>query len=128
MMEFVVVLLTKRRFENKVSPMRNETGKRTNIKIGSKNTTVSKSDEKLEVGKHEDNDTHDNPEKKYLKKQLKRALFNSIFEPNDKPHDSNSSRLVSTSATYKSRIDIISAIIFPTAYALFNLIYWYCVM
>ena len=128
MMEFVVVLLTKRRFENKVSPMRNETGKRTNIKIGSKNTTVSKSDEKLEVEKHEDNDTLDNPQKKYLNKQLKRALFNSIFEPNDKPHDSNSSRLVSTSATYKSRIDIISAIIFPTAYALFNLIYWYCVM
>ena len=128
MMEFVIVLLTKRRFENKVSPIRNESGNRTNIRIGSKNTVVSKSDVKLDVEGHEDNDTLDNPQKKYLKKQLKRALFNSIFEPNDKPHDCNSKRLVNTAATYKSRIDIISAIIFPTAYALFNLIYWYCVM
>ena len=128
MMEFVIVLLTKRRFENKVSPVRDETGNRMNIRIGSKNSVLPKSDVKLEIEEREDNDTLDNPKKKYLKRQLKKALFNSIFEPNDKPYDSNARRPISTAATYKSRIDIISAIIFPTAYALFNLIYWYCVM
>ena len=66
MMEFVVVLLTKRRFENKVSPVRDETGNRTNIRIGSKNTVLPESDVKLEIEEREDNDTLDNPKKKYL--------------------------------------------------------------
>lgn len=128
MMEFVIVLLTKRRSEKKISPMKSDTQNQTNVKIGSKKTIVPKSNVKLEIEASGDNDAHDNPQNKYLKKQLRRALFNSIFEPNDKSNNSSSNRIVNTETNYKSNIDIVSAIIFPTAYALFNLIYWYCVM
>ena len=128
MMEFVVVLLTKRRFEDRISPIKNDTKCKTSIKIGSKNTIVSKPDAKLGIGAHDDVDIEDNPHNRYLKKQVKRALFNSIFDPNDKPHDSGSKNLGEKKTSYKSNIDIASAVLFPTIYALFNLIYWYCVM
>ena len=70
MIEFMIVLLVKRPCENKVSPMKTEAKYKTNIKIGSKNTTVSKSEVKLKVDEKEDASRNENPHNRYLKTQL----------------------------------------------------------
>ena len=127
MIEFMIVLLAKRRFENKVSPIKIDTKHKTNIKIGSKNTTIAKSEVKLKVDEKEESNRHENPHNRYLKTQLKRALFNSLFEPNENPNESSSKKHVEKNTSYK-KIDIASAILFPIAYAFFNIIYWTCVI
>ena len=128
MIEFVIVLLAKRQFEKRISPMENDKKIKANIIIGSKKTTVSKADANAEAGVLENVDVENSPHNRYLKKQVQRALFNSLFDPNDKPQDSGSKNRVEKGTSYRSNIDIASALLFPIMYALFNVIYWYCVM
>ena len=106
--------------------MENDTKIKTNIKIGSKKTTVSKADANAEA--LDNVDVENSPHNRYLKKQVQRALFNSLFDPNDKPQDSGSKNRVGKGTSYRSNIDIASALLFPIMYAFFNVIYWYCVM
>ena len=128
MIEFVIVLLSKRRFEKKISPMQRDSKSKPRLKIGSERTSVYKNDVKFMVEGNEDADIHENIHNTYLKNQLKPALFSLLFESNEKPKASGPQKLVEKGKRYKSDLDIASAIIFPISYAFFNIIYWYCVM
>ena len=124
MIEFIIVLLSKRCFENKISPMKIDTKTKHSLKIGSKRTNVYKKDIQL-VGEENGNDgIHENRHNNYLRNRHKRALFNSLFEPKA----SEQQKLVEKGTRYKSDLDIASAIIFPISYLFFNIIYWYCIM
>ena len=76
----------------------------------------------------------DKPPKRYLGIQMKRALFNSVFAPTEQLEESmekNDCRKVEHPTninTNSNKIDFTSALLFPTAYAIFNIIYWYCLM
>ena len=128
MIEFVIVLLSKRCFEKKISPTQRDTRSKHSLKIGSKRTSLYENDIKLVIRENVDADIHGNPHNDNLNNQLKRAFFNSLFQPNEKPKASGAQKLVEKKIVYKNHLDISSAILFPIAYAFFNIIYWYCVM
>ena len=105
MIEFVIALLVKRRAEHRVSPISNH------LKY-----------------------TSNKPSKRYLGIHLKRALFNSVFatqeqlEESMEKNDCAKAERPKNSNVNSNKIDFTSALLFPTAYAIFNIIYWYCLI
>ena len=124
MIEFVISLLAKRNYESRVIPVTHD-----NRKIYPKNSrSRSKRSNFSEV-------VPDIPYKRYPNGQVKRALFNSFFYPTDQVQDCEKDQVVdkplpkmTSKNTVSNKLDIGSAILFPFAYALFNVIYWYYVM
>ena len=132
MIEFVIALLVKRRTESRVSPILNDSKCTSKVKIGSK---ISKWPQLQDVRDlKNDMEMQDNPSKKYLGVQLKRALFNSVFAPTEQLDESmgeigNENNLRRrNSITPSNKIDFTSALLFPIAYLIFNIIYWYCLI
>ena len=132
MIEFVIALLVKRRAESRVFPIVNDSKCTSKVKIGSKISNCSQFHDNSDL--NPDMEIQDKPSKKYLGIQFKKALFNSVFAPTEQLEESmgeiNNEKHVRRSNTMmaSNKIDFTSALLFPTAYAIFNIIYWYCLV
>ena len=124
MIEFVIALLAKRHYESRVIPVTHDNSNICPKNSRSRSRRSNFSEAVLDI-----------PYKRYPNEQVKRALFNSIFHPADQVQDCEKDQKVdkplpkmASKNTASNILDIGSAILFPFAFALFNVIYWYYVM
>ena len=124
MIEFVIALLAKRHYESRVIPVAHD-GRKIYPKNSRPRSGRSNFSEIV----------LDIPYKRYTNGQVKRALFNSFFHPTDQVQDCKKDQeadkplpKMTSKNTVSNKLDIGSAIVFPFAYSLFNVIYWYYVM
>ena len=124
MIEFVIALLAKRHHESRIIPVAHDNRKNCPKTPKSRSRRSNFSEVVLDI-----------PYKRYPNGQVKRALFNSFFHPSDQVQDCEKDQVIdkpfpkkTCQNTVSNKLDVGSAILFPFAYAIFNVIYWYYVM
>ena len=124
MIEFVIALLAKRHYDSRVIPVAHDSRKIYPKHSRPRSGRSNFSEIVLDI-----------PYKRYTNGQVKRALFNSFFHQTDQVQDCKKDQeadkplpKMTSKNTVSNKLDIGSAILFPFAYALFNVIYWYYVM
>ena len=133
MIEFVVALLVKRSSENRVSPdVFDNKYNRVSKFIGKNSTRTERVSNQAAEVKY-DIRINDTPYKRFLNTQMKRALFNQCFDQGEGLKHLDNEKEIDFAFQKKkpsisNKIDILSAILFPAIYVLFNIVYWCSLM